>query len=129
MHRIFATPFASIYALYVAKAERKQRTQADVDRIICWLTGHTPASLQKHLKTGTPCGEFLEKAPAYNPQHTLITGVVCGIRVEDVADPLMKRVRELDKLIDELAKGKTLDKILRAPPHATHAPSRTGNPA
>ncbi len=112
-HRVLNLPFADIHACYVAKAERKQRTREEVDDITLWLTGYTPAGLHKHLVTGTTCGDFLGKAPAYHPRNHLITGVVCGVRVENVEDPLMKRVRQLDKLIDELAKGKTMEKILR----------------
>lgn len=112
-HHVFNLPFADVYPCYVAKAERKHRTRQDVDRIILWLTGYTPAGLQEHLAVKTTCGDFLGKAPAYHPHNHLITGVVCGVRVENVDDPLMKRVRQLDKLIDELAKGKALEKILR----------------
>jgi hypothetical protein len=112
-HRIFTTPFSSVYPHYVTKAERKNRTQAEVDKIICWLTGYTPAALQKHLDQHTTFETFFAKAPAYHPHSTLITGVVCGIRVEEVEDPLMKQIRQLDKLIDELAKGRAMDKILR----------------
>ena len=111
-HRLYSTPFASVYPAYVAKAERKGRTRAEVDEIICWLTGYTSAALKKHLDKGTDFQTFFA-APKYNPHSELITGVVCGIRVEEVEDPLMKKIRQLDKLIDELAKGKAMEKILR----------------
>ena len=99
--------------MYVKKAERKSRTKAEVDRIICWLTGYSKAKLQRQIKLDSDVETFFEKAPSFNPNAALIKGVVCGVRVEDIEDPLMKKVRYLDKLIDELAKGKALDKILR----------------
>jgi hypothetical protein len=114
-HRIFATPFSKVYPLYIQKAERKGRKKAEVDQIICWLTGYTPAGLKKQLDQETDIETFLAKAPRMHPNRSLIKGVVCGVRVEDVEDPLMKELRYLDKLIDELAKGKAMDKILRAP--------------
>jgi hypothetical protein len=113
MHRIFKTPFARIYPMYVQKAERKQRTKAEVDRIICWLTGYTPAGLKQQIQKETDLEAFFAKAPRLHPNASLIKGVVCGVRVEDVEDPLMRKIRYLDKLIDELAKGKAMDKILR----------------
>jgi hypothetical protein len=112
-HRIFATPFASVYPLYVQKAERKNRTREDVDQIICWLTGYSPEALQREIHQKTDFESFFAKAPAYHPHSELIKGVVCGIRVENVEDPLMKKIRQLDKLVDELAKGKAMEKILR----------------
>lgn len=112
-HPIFATPFAKVYPLYVQKAERKGRTKAEVDQIICWLTGYSQTQLQQQIKKGVDIGTFLAEAPAFHPNSSLIKGVVCGIRVEDVPDPLMKKVRHLDKLVDELAKGKAMEKILR----------------
>jgi hypothetical protein len=112
-HRIFATPFSGVYPHYVTKAERKNRTKDEVDQIICWLTGYTPAALKKHLDKKTIIQDFVEQAPKWHPHSTLITGVVCGIRVEEVEDPLMKKLRQLDKLIDELAKGRAMEKILR----------------
>ncbi|HTR01462.1 MAG TPA: DUF2200 domain-containing protein [Candidatus Acidoferrum sp.] len=112
-HRIFTTSVAKVYPLYVQKAERKQRTQAEVDQIICWLTGYTPAALNKQLKQGNDFETFFAEAPALHPNAALIKGVVCGVRVEEVEDPLMQKIRYLDKLIDELAKGKAMDKILR----------------
>jgi hypothetical protein len=113
-HRIFTMAFASVYPHYVTKAERKQRTKADVDRIICWLTGYDPAGLQQQLEARTDFATFFAEAPALHPNRTRITGVVCGVRVEEVEDPLMQLIRQLDKLIDELAKGKAMEKILRA---------------
>jgi hypothetical protein len=112
-HRIFAIKFASVYPLYVQKAERKGRTKAEVDRIICWLTGYSPAELRTQIKQENDIETFFAQAPAMHPNRSLIKGVVCGIRVEDIEDPLMKKIRYLDKLIDELAKGKEMKKILR----------------
>jgi len=105
--------FADVYPLYVQKAERKNRTKKEVDQIICWLTGYTQTGLQQQLKKGHDFETFFAQAPAFNPNSSLITGVICGVRVEEIEDPLMQKVRYLDKLIDELAKGKTLEKILR----------------
>lgn len=112
-HRIYKTPFSKVYPLYVRKAENKGRTKKEVDRIICWLTGYTPAELRQHLKKETDFETFFMKASAFNPRAKAIAGVVCGVRVEDVKDPRMRRIRYLDKLIDELAKGKAMEKILR----------------
>lgn len=114
-HSIFQMKFAGIYPLYVKKAERKNRTQSEVDEIIYWLTGYDPAGLQKQIESGNDLETFFAQAPALNPNRSLITGVVCGIRVEEVEDPLMQKIRYLDKLIDELAKGKKMEKILRQP--------------
>ena len=111
--RIYTMSFAGVYPAYVAKAERKGRTKAEVDKIICWLTGHTKASLTKLLKTDTDIETFFKTAPKLNPKRKLITGVVCGVRVEDVPEKTMREIRYLDKLIDELAKGKEMGKILR----------------
>lgn len=105
--------FAKVYPLYVQKAERKKRTKEEVDRIICWLTGYTPAGLNKQIKQECDLETFFAQAPKMNPKCKLITGVVCGVRVEEVKDPLMRKLRYLDKLIDELAKGKPMEKILR----------------
>jgi hypothetical protein len=113
-HRIFAMSFAKVYPLYVQKAERKGRTQDEVDQIICWLTGYTPAGLKKQIEKETDFETFFAKAPRMHPNAALIKGVVCGIRVEEIEDPLMQKIRWLDKLIDELAKGKPMEKILRA---------------
>lgn len=112
-HRIFATPFAAVYPLYVAKAERKGRTRDEVDRVICWLTGYDPAGLRHQIEQRSDFETFFALAPAMHPNSALIKGVVCGVRVEEVEDPLMKKIRQLDKLVDELAKGKALEKILR----------------
>ena len=112
-HRIFSTPFAAVYPLYVAKAQRKGRTQEEVDRVICWLTGYDKAGLSQQLKLNVDFETFFAQAPEMHPNSSLIKGVVCGIRVEDVEDPLMKKIRQLDKLVDELAKGKSMEKVLR----------------
>ena len=112
-HQIFATEFAKVYPLYVQKAQRKQRTREEVDQIICWLTGYDRAGLQRQLEQKSDFESFFAQAPAMHPNSSLIKGVVCGVRVEEIKDPLMKKVRHLDKLIDELAKGKTMEKILR----------------
>ena len=113
-HRIFTTSVASVYPLYVAKAERKGRSKAEVDTIFCWLTGHTEASLNQTLADKTTFEDFFAQAPAMNPARALIKGVVCGVRVEEVEDPTMREIRYLDKLVDELAKGRPMAKILRA---------------
>ena len=112
-HSIFAMKFAKIYPLYVKKAEAKNRTKEEVDQIICWLTGYTQGGLQKQLELESDIETFYSQAPAIHPNSSLIKGVVCGVRVEEIKDPLMQKVRWLDKLIDELAKGKAMDKILR----------------
>jgi len=112
-HRIFSTSFASVYPLYVQKAERKGRTKQDVDRIICWLTGYGEDALRQQLQKESDFRTFFAEAPAIHPNSTLIKGVVCGVRVEEIEDPLMQKIRCLDKLIDELAKGKAMEKILR----------------
>ena len=105
--------FSKVYPLYVLKAERKNRTKAEVDQIICWLTGYDQAGLQRQIDQESDFETFYSQAPAMHPNCSLITGVVCGIRVEDIEDPLMQKLRYLDKLIDELAKGKAMEKILR----------------
>jgi hypothetical protein len=112
-HRIFGTKFSSVYPLYVQKAERKSRTKAEVDQVICWLTGYSNAQLQKQIEKGSDFETFFAQAPAIHPNRSLIKGTVCGVRLEEIEDPLMKNIRYLDKLIDELAKGKAMDKILR----------------
>lgn len=112
MHRIFTTSVASVYPHYVTKVERKGRTKAELDQVVTWLTGYDDAALQQHLDAGTTFEDFFAQAEL-NPGTSLITGVVCGIRVEDVEDPLMQKIRFLDKLVDELAKGKALEKVLR----------------
>ena len=112
-HRIFATPFASVYPLYVQKAERKNRTKAEIDHIICWLTGYSQAGLQRQIEQENDFETFFAQAPAINPKSSRIKGVVCGVRVEEIEDPLMQNIRYLDKLIDELANGKAMNTILR----------------
>ena len=112
-HRIFGTKFSGVYPLYVQKAERKNRTKEEVDQIICWLTGYSQAELQRQIERGSDFQTFFAEAPSINPNASLIKGAVCGVRVEEIEDPLMQKIRYLDKLIDELAKGKPLDKILR----------------
>jgi hypothetical protein len=107
--------FAGVYPHYVKKAERKGRTKEELDEVIRWLTGYTKAGLAKQIEKRTSFREFFEKAPKFNPNASLIKGVVCGIRVEEIEDPLMQKIRYLDKLVDELAKGKKMEKILRTP--------------
>ena len=111
--RVFAIVFAKVYPMYVQKAERKNRTKEEVDQVIRWLTGYTQAQLQKQIKLESDLETFFAQAPALNPNVSLIKGVVCGIRVEDIDDPLMQKIRYMDKLIDELAKGRAMEKILR----------------
>lgn len=113
-HRIYTMSFASVYPHYVAKAEKKGRTKAEVDEIVRWLTGYSQKNLEAQLKKQTDFETFLSEAPQLNPARTMIKGVVCGIRVEDVEEPTMREIRYLDKLIDELAKGKAMEKILRS---------------
>ena len=112
-HRIYATSVASVYPHYVAKAEKKGRRKEEVDEIFRWLTGYSQKEFEAQLKNKTDFETFFAKAPKLNPSRSLITGVVCGIRVEDIKEPLMREIRYLDKLIDELAKGKAMEKILR----------------
>lgn len=112
-HRIYTMSFASVYPLYVQKVERKGRARAEVDEIICWLTGYSQKELKTQLERQTDFETFFAQAPKLNPLRRLITGLICGIRVEDIQEPLMQEVRYLDKLIDELAKGKVMEKILR----------------
>lgn len=112
-HRIYGIAFASLYPNYVAKAERKNRSRAEVDQIICWLTGHNEATLRQVLQSDTDVETFFAQAPAFNPNATRITGVICGHRVEDIDDPLMQKIRYLDKLVDELARGRSMATILR----------------
>jgi len=113
--RIYATSFASVYPLYIAKAERKGRTKAEVDEIVLWLTGFSPAELEAQIATRSDFETFFAEAPRLNPARAEIKGLICGVRVEEVAEPLMREIRYLDKLIDELAKGKAMEKILRRP--------------
>lgn len=112
-HRIFTTPFTDVYPLYVQKAIRKGRTKEEVDRVICWLTGYDSSGLQNQLQRQVDFEAFFAQAPAVHPHSSLIKGLVCGVRVEEVEDPLMRKIRQLDKLVDELAKGKALEKIFR----------------
>jgi hypothetical protein len=112
-HQVFGMKFAKVYPLYVQKAERKNRTKAEVDQIICWLTGYDHAGLRQQIEQESDLETFFAQSPGMHPNSALIKGVVCGVRVEEVDDPLMQKIRYLDKLIDELAKGKKMDKILR----------------
>jgi hypothetical protein len=114
-HRIYGTSVASVYPHYVAKVEKKGRTKEEVDELVCWLTGYGPRDLAERLAQGTDFETFFAEAPALNPSRRLITGVICGVRVEDIEDPLMQEIRYLDKLVDELARGKAMEKILRTP--------------
>lgn len=111
--RVFAIKFSKVYPLYVQKAERKNRTREEVDQVIRWLTGYSQAGLQQQIEKESDLETFFAEAPAIHPNSSLIRGVVCGVRVEAIEDPLMQRIRYLDKLVDELAKGKTLAKIMR----------------
>jgi len=112
-HRIYSMSFASVYPLYVAKAEKKGRTKSEVDAVICWLTGYSHEELEDQLKQQKDFETFFQEAPKMHPQRSLIKGVVCGVRVEEIQDPLMREIRYLDKLVDELAKGRAMEKILR----------------
>ena len=112
-HRIFTTPVANVYPYYLAKAEKKGRTKAEVDVVICWLTGYTQRQLEAQLKKETDFESFFRDAPKPNPNRKLITGTICGVRIEQIEDPLMKNIRYLDKLIDEIAKGRPMEKVLR----------------
>lgn len=113
-HRIYSMSFANVYPHYVTKAEKKGRTKAEVDEIICWLTGYSQKELEAQLNKQTDFETFFAEAPSMNPSRSLIKGVICGVRVEDIKEPTMQEIRYLDKLVDELAKGKTMDKIMRA---------------
>jgi hypothetical protein len=113
-HRIYTTSVASVYPHYVNKAERKGRTKAEVDEIIRWLTGHSQQGLESELSSETDFETFFANAPAMNPNRSLVTGVVCGVRVEEIEEPTMREIRYLDKLVDELARGKAMEKILRS---------------
>lgn len=112
-HRIFKMKFAGVYPLYLQKAERKNRTKEEVDQIICWLTGYDQAGLKRQIEQENDFETFFAQAPAFHPNSSSIKGVVCGVRVEEIEDPLMQKIRYLDKLVDELAKGKAMEKILR----------------
>ena len=113
-HRIYSVSFADVYPHYIAKAEKKGRTKAEVDEIIRWLTGYSQQQFETCLERATSLEDFYSKAPQLNPGRSLITGVICGVRVEEIEEPIMQEIRYLDKLIDELAKGKAMEKILRA---------------
>lgn len=113
-HRIYTMSVASVYPFYIEKAQKKGRTKKEVDKIICWLTGYRQQGLETHLKKKTDFETFFAKAPKLNPNRTLIKGVICGVRIEEIKDPLMRELRYLDKLIDELAKGRPMEKILRS---------------
>jgi hypothetical protein len=123
-HRVFALKFAKVYPLYIKKAESKNRTKKEVDQIICWLTGYDQAGLKRQMEQESDFETFFAQAPAMNPNCALITGVVCGVRVEEIKDPLMQKLRFLDKLIDELAKGKAMEKILRTNQEIAAKPKR-----
>lgn len=112
-HRIFTTAFASVYPYYIKKAERKGRTRQEVDEVVCWLTGYSPEALAELIERRTDFETFFGEAPAMHPNVSKITGVICGVRIEEIEDPLMRNIRYLDKLVDELAKGRPMDKVLR----------------
>ena len=112
-HRIFTMPFANVYPLYVHKAETKGRKKAEVDEVICWLTGYSPRKLAEQIKRQKDFETFFSEAPALHPNAGKITGVICGVRIEEIEDPLMRNIRRMDKLVDELAKGRPMEKILR----------------
>jgi hypothetical protein len=112
-HRIYSVSVASVYLHYVAKAEKRGRTKAEVDRIICWLTGYSEERLDDQLANNVNFEDFFAQAPRLNPSRSLVTGVICGARIEEIQEPIMREIRYLDKMIDELAKGRTMDKILR----------------
>lgn len=112
-HRIYTMSFAGVYPHYIQKAEAKGRTRQEVDEVICWLTGYTPKALAEQIERRTNFEDFFDEAPALNPNAGKITGVICGVRIEEIEDPLMRKVRYLDKLVDELAKGRPMEKILR----------------
>ena len=112
-HRVFTMPFASVYPHYVQKAEKKGRTKKEVDEVICWLTGYSPQALATQIEQRTDFETFFKEAPRLHPNAGKITGVICGVRIEEIEDPLMRKIRYLDKLVDELAKGRPLEKILR----------------
>jgi hypothetical protein len=113
-HRIYGISVASVYPMYVAKAEKKGRTKAEVDQVICWLTGYDPGQLENQLEKQVDFKTFFAEAPEPNPSRALITGVICGVRVEEIEEPTMREIRYLDKLVDELARGKAMEKVLRA---------------
>jgi hypothetical protein len=112
-HRIYSMSFASVYPLYVSKAEKKGRRKKEVDEVICWLTGYSPKRLAEQIRKRKDLEAFFEEAPALHPNAGKITGVICGVRIEEIEDPLMRKIRYLDKLVDELAKGRPMNKVLR----------------
>lgn len=112
-HRVFGIPFAGVYPMYVTKIEKKGRTKAELDEVLRWLTGYTQKGLEAQIKKQSTFEQFFDTAPKLNPKRSLITGVICGVRVEDIRDPLMRELRYMDKLVDELAKGRAMEKILR----------------
>lgn len=114
-HRIYTTPFADVYPLYIVKAERKGRTKAEVDEVLLWLTGYSPKELAAQLKKKVDFETFFANSPQLHPSRNLIKGTICGIRIEEIQEPLMREIRYLDKLVDELAKGRPMEKILRQP--------------
>lgn len=113
-HRVFKMSFASVYPLYAQKVEKKGRKKQELDKVICWLTGDTPLALTEQIKRKKDLETFFQEAPALHPHVSKITGVICGVRIEEIEDPLMRKIRYLDKLVDELAKGRPMEKILRA---------------
>ena len=112
-HRIFKMSFASVYPLYVQKVEKKGRKKSEVDEVICWLTGYSPKTLAEQIKQKKDLETFFREAPALHPNARMITGVICGVRIEEIEDPLLRNIRYLDKLVDELAKGRPMEKVLR----------------
>lgn len=113
LERVFAIKFGSVYPHYILKVEKKGRTNGELDEVLRWLTGYSQKELEQQIERGTSLETFFAEAPALHPNSSLITGVVCGVRVEEVEDPLMRKIRQMDKLVDELAKGKSMEKILR----------------
>ncbi|MEK7063464.1 MAG: DUF2200 domain-containing protein [Patescibacteria group bacterium] len=113
LERVYAYSFALIYGLYLTKVKRKGRTKKELDEVLCWLTGYTQKGLEVQIKKGTDLQTFFKKAPKLNPKRRLVTGLICGVRVEDIKEPTMQAIRYMDKLVDELARGRTMDKILR----------------
>lgn len=124
-NRIFAMPFATVYPLYVQKAEGKGRKKQEVDEVICWLTGYSPRALAQQIKQKKDFATFFGEAPKIHPNAGMITGVICGIRLEEIEDPLMRNIRYMDKLVDELAKGRPMEKILRKSDAVVTLPSKT----
>lgn len=112
--RVYKMSFSTVYPLYVLKAKKKKRTKNEVDQVICWLTGYTPAALKKQIEKEVDFETFFKKAPKLNPKAKLITGTICGVKIEEIDEPLMKKIRYLDKLVDELAKGREMEKVLRS---------------